>query len=68
MDHQTLSIETFIRWNSPPIHRADKLLQQTFEHYLSKGHWTPITKQSKYFVSKVVDQQRNEESKFKFLE
>ena len=68
IDHETLAIERFIRWNSPSIHRATNLLQQAFEKHIAKGHWTPITKQSKFFVSKVIDNLSNSNSKFDLFE
>lgn len=38
MTHEVLAIENFIRWNSPPIHKATCFSRDAFEPHLTKGN------------------------------
>ena len=76
MHVETYSREAFIAWNSPALHRSDKLLSDALDHYFEdkKWHFKQTSKEGQAsvlrlgFKSKVLHRMGNEKSKLTFME
>jgi hypothetical protein len=76
LDVKTYSMEAWIAWNSPALHRSDALLADALDEYFETRDWH-FTKTSRHgmehaaqlgFQSKVLHKMNTEASKFPFME